>query len=44
MCCGNAGIDDVGFIRAVVAAIAGEANVDATRVYATGLSNGGAIS
>jgi len=44
VCCGNAGIDDVGFVRAVVAAIVVEGNVDATRVYATGLSNGGAIS
>lgn len=44
LCCGNAGIDDVGFIRAVVAAIGAEANVDPQRIYATGLSNGGAIS
>ena len=44
VCCGNAGIDDVGFIRAAVAAIAAEASIDATRVYATGLSNGGAIT
>jgi polyhydroxybutyrate depolymerase len=44
ICCGNAGIDDVGFIRSVVTAIAGDGNVDLHRVYATGLSNGGAIS
>jgi polyhydroxybutyrate depolymerase len=44
LCCGNAGIDDVGFIRAVVADIAAAGNVDLRRVYATGLSNGGAIS
>lgn len=44
ICCGNGEIDDVGFIRAVVAAVSAEANVDASRVYATGLSNGGAMS
>jgi polyhydroxybutyrate depolymerase len=44
LCCGNREIDDVGFLRALVAAIAAEANIDATRVYATGLSNGGAMS
>jgi polyhydroxybutyrate depolymerase len=43
-CCGGAaahGIDDVGFARAIVQAIAAEANVDRARVYATGHSNGG---
>src|SRR4029453_13636739 len=44
ICCGNGEIDDVGFIRAVVAAVSAETNVDASRVYATGLSNGGAMS
>jgi polyhydroxybutyrate depolymerase len=44
LCCPGAAPDDVGFIRAVVAAVAAEGNVDAGRVYATGLSNGGAIS
>jgi len=44
LCCGNGDIDDVGFIRAVVAAVAAEGAVDGARVYATGLSNGGAIS
>ena len=43
-CCGNAEVDDVGFIRAVVADLEGAANIDARRVYATGLSNGGAIT
>src|SRR5262249_3736281 len=43
-CCGNGGIDDVGFIRAVVAAASGQANIDPQRVYVTGLSNGGAMS
>jgi polyhydroxybutyrate depolymerase len=44
ICCGNRGVDDVAFLRAVVAAIRAEGNVDARRVYATGLSNGGAMS
>ena len=44
LCCPGGTPDDVGFIRAVVAAIAAEGNVDPARVYATGLSNGGAIS
>jgi polyhydroxybutyrate depolymerase len=44
LCCPGAAPDDVGFIRAVVAAVSAEGNVDASRVYATGLSNGGAIS
>src|SRR5262245_16000800 len=43
-CCGNAGIDDVGFMRALVAAVSAEANIDSRRVYATGLSNGGAMT
>ncbi len=44
VCCGNPEIDDVGFFRALVDAIAAEAQVDRRRVYATGLSNGGAMS
>jgi polyhydroxybutyrate depolymerase len=47
VCCGVAlrdDVDDVGFLRAVVAAIAAEGNVDLRRVYASGLSNGGAMS
>jgi len=43
-CCGNLDVDDVGFARAVVAAIAAEVRIDAHRIYATGLSNGGAMS
>jgi polyhydroxybutyrate depolymerase len=46
-CCGGAarnGIDDVGFARAIVQAVATEANIDRTRVYATGHSNGGAMA
>src|SRR5262245_25329146 len=44
ICCGNTSIDDVGFIRALVASISGEANIDPRRVYVTGLSNGGAMT
>jgi poly(3-hydroxybutyrate) depolymerase/6-phosphogluconolactonase (cycloisomerase 2 family) len=47
LCCGWAAqrkIDDVGFARAIVQALAAEANVDRARVYATGSSNGGYLS
>src|SRR5262245_12638912 len=44
ICCGNPNLDDVGFIRAVVADVAAAGNVDPRRVYVTGLSNGGAMS
>jgi poly(3-hydroxybutyrate) depolymerase/6-phosphogluconolactonase (cycloisomerase 2 family) len=47
LCCGTARlrrIDDVGFARAIVQGVAAEANVDRTRVYATGFSNGGYMS
>ncbi len=47
LCCGMARakrIDDVGFARAIVQALAAEANIDRTRVYATGWSNGGFMS
>jgi polyhydroxybutyrate depolymerase len=45
-CCGSAqgSVDDVGFIRAVVNDISVRANVDHSRVYATGISNGGVMS
>lgn len=46
-CCGTSAannVDDVGFIRAMVAAIVAQANVDPGRIYVTGLSNGGAMS
>lgn len=44
LCCGNPELDDVAFIRAVVDAVKAQANVDARRIYVTGLSNGGAMS
>ena len=46
-CCSYAsehGIDDVGFIRAVVANVERGHAVDPKRVYATGISNGGMMS
>ena len=46
-CCGYAqykNIDDVGFIRAVVAEVEKQHAVDPKRVYATGISNGGMLS
>lgn len=47
LCCGDAwaaGLDDVGLAVAIVEAISAEFTVDPQRVYATGLSNGGAFS
>lgn len=46
-CCGDARdrqIDDVGFLRAVVAAVKAQVPVDASRVFAVGMSNGGMMS
>jgi len=46
-CCSPAstsGLDDVGLVRAIVADIESNANIDPLRIYATGLSNGGAMS
>ena len=46
-CCGTAqsqNIDDVGFVRAIIATLAQEACIDTKRVYATGCSNGGGMS
>ena len=43
ICCSTAN-DDVAFIRALVAKMKEEAAIDARRVYATGLSNGGAMT
>jgi polyhydroxybutyrate depolymerase len=46
-CCRGAfeqNIDDVGFVRAMIAALEQDACIDAKRIYATGCSNGGAMS
>ncbi len=46
-CCGSAaenGVDDVGFVREVLADIAADLAVDSQRVYATGFSNGAILS
>ncbi len=46
-CCGRSGrdgVDDVGFIRAVVADIAKNIGTDPARVYVTGMSNGAIMS
>jgi polyhydroxybutyrate depolymerase len=46
-CCGDAqsqGLDDVGLAKAIVAEVSSKACIDPKRVYATGLSNGGALS
>jgi polyhydroxybutyrate depolymerase len=46
-CCGTPakqGVDDVAFVRAVVATVEQEAPVDPGRVYATGISNGGIMA
>ena len=46
-CCGAAvaeGVDDVGFVRALVEALARRTDIDRTRIYATGFSNGGMLA
>jgi polyhydroxybutyrate depolymerase len=46
-CCGKAqenGIDDVGFIREVIARMERQANIDKRRIFATGMSNGAMMS
>ena len=46
-CCGYAvqhNIDDVGFIRAMLAELQRDYAIDAKRIYASGLSNGGMMS
>jgi polyhydroxybutyrate depolymerase len=47
ICCGKArdkDIDDVGFIKQVINDMKIKANIDAKRVYANGMSNGGMMS
>jgi len=46
-CCANArdkNIDDIGFIRAMIKDITSKMNIDKTRIFATGMSNGGMLS
>ena len=46
-CCGNArdrGVDDVGFVRALVARVQSQVSIDGARVFATGMSNGGMLA
>jgi polyhydroxybutyrate depolymerase len=46
-CCGAAAtakLDDVGLMRAIFKEVSGHLNIDLSRVYATGLSNGGYMS
>jgi polyhydroxybutyrate depolymerase len=46
-CCGGArdrDIDDVGYIRAIVQSVGDLLSIDSSRVYATGMSNGGLMS
>jgi polyhydroxybutyrate depolymerase len=40
----QAGVDDVGFLAALIDALAGQFKVDRSRVYVTGISNGGFMS
>jgi polyhydroxybutyrate depolymerase len=47
LCCGTAAemdLDDVGLVRAIVADVSTRVCIDASRVYATGMSNGGFLS
>ena len=46
-CCGRPArenIDDVGFITAMVGTVSAELGIDSSRVFATGISNGGMMS
>ncbi|MGE5156050.1 MAG: alpha/beta hydrolase family esterase [Betaproteobacteria bacterium] len=46
-CCGPAAaqhVDDVAFIRAVVARVSAQLPIDRARIYATGISNGGMLA
>lgn len=46
-CCGDAmenGVDDVGFVRSLLDSVASIYPIDASRVYATGISNGAMMS
>jgi polyhydroxybutyrate depolymerase len=41
LCCQPGGVDDLAFIRAVITEVESHLNVDTTRIYAAGFSNGG---
>jgi len=43
-CCGHDGDDDVGFIRGIIDRLVAQGLVDRTRVFATGMSNGGLMA
>ncbi|GIK55803.1 MAG: polyhydroxybutyrate depolymerase [Chloroflexi bacterium] len=46
-CCAYAqaeNVDDVGFVRSIVADLQAQANIDRERIYATGMSNGAMLS
>jgi polyhydroxybutyrate depolymerase len=45
-CCpnGNSTVDDIGFVRAMIADVEAHVCIDPARIYATGMSNGGMIS
>lgn len=46
-CCGDArdrAVDDVGFVRAVVARVRSQVAIDGSRVFAAGMSNGGMLA
>lgn len=46
-CCGTpgrAGVDDVAFLQAVLAQVKATLSIDASRVFATGISNGGMMA
>lgn len=43
-CCGNTGVDDVAYLRGLVAETASRFPIDATRIYFAGHSNGGFMS
>lgn len=46
-CCGDArdkNIDDVGFVKQIVSNLTNQLNIDRTRIFATGMSNGGMLS
>jgi polyhydroxybutyrate depolymerase len=47
LCCGSSmdrGVDDEGFIRALIARLRAAMCIDDTRIYATGISSGGAMA